>query len=185
MTTFTEAELLSALKARHAVSGNGGAGRYAFLTHVRTGAAWDQQEIDAIAVCLWPSDKHSILGFEVKCSRTDWLREIRPDTSKSDRARALCDSFTVVAPANVVSIGELPDGWGLVLATRDADGAVRLRQQTTPKPRDERADTVTRSFLVAMLRAAGVVPGMTSGLRRGYVARLDTPPIPDSVEVPA
>jgi hypothetical protein len=163
---MTEAELLAALRRRFTFSGNGGAGRYAFLTHVRTGAAWDQQEIDALVVCLWPSDNHSILGFEVKCSRTDWMREIRPDTSKSERARTLCDSFTVVAPMNVVEIGELPTGWGLLLASPDVDGTIRLHQQVTPTPRDADRDHISRSFLVAMLRASGAVPGMTSGLKR-------------------
>lgn len=170
---FTEAELLAALQRRFTEPGNGGSGRYAFLTHVRTGAAWDQQEIDAVVVCLWPSDHLSILGFEVKCSRTDWLREIRPDTSKSARARELCDSFTIVAPANVVALGELPDGWGLLLATRGEFGGVMLRQHTTPRPHAPFTSftdrTVTRSFLVAMLRAAGAVPGMRSGLKRARV----------------
>lgn len=177
---FTEAELLAALRQRFTVSGNGGAGRYAFMTHVRTGAAWDQQEIDAVVVCLWPSDVHSILGFEVKCSRTDWLREIRPDTSKSERTRALCDSFTIVAPANVVGVGELPEGWGMLLASRGEFGGVGLRQQTTPTPRhlaeglpSEPPSQVSRSFLVAMLRAAGAVPGMRSGLKRVGAADLE------------
>lgn len=167
---FTEADLLAALRIRFTFRGNGGAGRYAFLTHVRTGAAWNQQEMDAVVVCLWPSDQHHIYGFEVKCSRTDWLREIKPDTSKSERARALCDSWTVVAPANIVSVGELPDGWGLLVASRSDLGGVVLRQHTTPRPRlaaiDEGDRRISRSFLVAMLRAANCVPGMTSGLKR-------------------
>lgn len=169
---FTEADLLAALRQRFTFSGNGGAGRYAFLTHVRTGAAWDQQEIDAVTVCLWPSDGHVLMAFEVKCSRTDWLREIRPDISKSERTRALCDSFTVVAPANVVGLGELPQGWGLIHASRNELGGVRLKQHTTPTVRQvtpgTRAadDTITRSFLVALLRAADAVPGMRSGRRR-------------------
>lgn len=172
MSDFTEAELLVALCDRFAFRGNGGAGRYAFLTHVRTGAAWDQQEMDALVVCLWPSDAHALLAFEVKCSRADWLREIRPDTGKSERARRLCDAFTVIAPANVVGTGELPEGWGLLLASRDADGVVRLRQQTAPKLRQvvtgtsSGDETITRSFLVAILRAAGAVPGMTTGSKR-------------------
>ncbi|HEY8861019.1 MAG TPA: hypothetical protein VIN37_02850 [Candidatus Limnocylindria bacterium] len=168
-----EGEVLAALRDRFTVSGNGGAGRYAFLTHVRTGAAFDQQEIDAVVVCLWPSDSHALLGFEVKCSRSDWLREIRPNTSKSERARRLCDSWTVVAPANAVKIGELPAGWGLLLASSDEGGAVKLRQQVAPAfvyagaVGEEKK--ITRSFLVAMLRAAGAVPGMRSGLKRARV----------------
>lgn len=166
---FTEAELLAALRLRFTFSGNGGSGRYAFLTHVRTGAAWDQQEIDAVVACLWPSDNLALLAFEVKCSRADWLREIKPDTSKSERTRALCDSFTVVAPANVVAFGELPQGWGLIHASRTDSGGVYLKQHATPTPKvigGSQDQPITRSFLAAMLRATGAVPGMTSGRRR-------------------
>lgn len=168
---MTEAELLAALRRRFTVPGNSGSGRYALLTHVRTGAAFEAQEIDAVAFCLWPSDQHSLLGFEVKCSRTDWLREIRPDTSKSARARALCDSFTIVAPAGVVADGELPAGWGLLIASQsEGAGEVRLRHQVTPTSRQEKPE-VSRSFLVALLRAAGAVPGMTTGEKRARVDR--------------
>lgn len=171
--SFTEAELLSALRRRYTFAGNGGAGRYAFLTHVRTGAAWEQQEIDAVVMCLWPSDGLALHGFEVKCSRTDWLHEIKPDTSKSEHTRSLCDSFTVVAPANVVEFGELPTGWGLLLASHTEGGGVRIHQQIKAQVRQVVpgvTDTISRSFVVAILRAAGAVPGMTSGLKRARVS---------------
>ncbi len=170
---FTEAEILGALRRRYSEPGNGGSGRYAFLTHVRTGAAFDQQEMDAVVVCLWPSDNHAVLGFEVKVSRSDWRREILPDTSKSDRARRLCDLWWIVAPAGVVGAAELPVGWGLLLASRCEDGAARLRIHTYPTPRERDAagpEPISRSFLVALLRAAGAVPGMRSGLRRSRAA---------------
>ena len=168
---FTEADLLAALRYRFSYSGNGGSGRYAFLTHVRTGAAFEAQEIDAVMLCLWPSDQHSLMAFEVKVSRSDWLHEIKPDLSKSDRARRLCDSFTVVAPKGVVRREELPEGWGLYEAYRDSAGAVRVRTVVAPKPRPEKGD-ISRSFLTAILRAAGAVPGMTTGLKREPVGRV-------------
>jgi len=182
---FTEAELLEALRDRYTVPGNGGAGRYAFLTHVRTGAAFDQQEIDAVVFCLWPSDGHDLHAFEVKCSRSDWLREIqyrgalgevRPSTSKSRRTREIADTFTVVAPAGVVRAWEhtaegrtgkppteLPEGWGLIEARRSDAGVARLRQVVKPArlqlPRAAHEKTIDRGFVVAMLRRAGAVPG--------------------------
>ena len=63
---FTEAEVLEALRARYTVPGNGGAGRHAFLTHVRVGASFEQQEIDAVVFDLWPSDGFLIHAFEVE-----------------------------------------------------------------------------------------------------------------------
>lgn len=164
---FSETALLAALRDRHS---NGGAGRYAFLTHVRTGAAWDQQEIDAVAVALWPSENHDVHAFEVKCSRSDWLREIKPSTHKSERTRVLCDTFTVVAPLGVVREGELPDGWGLIQATL-VEGAVKLRQKAKPARLVQVGypGTLPRGFVVCLLRASGCVPGMTSGLKRERV----------------
>lgn len=170
---FTECELLDALRVRHTYTGNGGAGRYAFLTHVRTGAAWDQQEIDAIVLDLWPSGHHDLHAFEVKCSRSDWLREIRPDTSKSETTRALADTFTIVAPDGIVRPGELPTTWGLLEAWKDRGvvrigGRGRVRQPARQRPLGPAYNrTLPRGLVVAMMRAADVVPGMTSGLKRG------------------
>lgn len=171
---FTERALLDALRQRHTHEGNGGAGKYAFMTHVRTGAGHYVQEIDAVVLSLWESEQHDVHAFEVKCSRSDWLREIKPDTSKSARTRKLCDTFTVVAPRGVVRRDELPDGWGLLEATevdagitlRSSVKARRLELLTTPLHRR----TLPRGFVVAMLRAAGAVPGMTTHTWRAPTA---------------
>lgn len=174
---FTESEILAALRRRFTESGNGGSGRYAVLTHVRTGAAFEAQEIDAVAFCLWPSDQHALMAFEVKVSRSDWLHEIKPDMSKSARARSICDSFTVVCPEGVIREGELPDGWGHLVAYRGVDDGVRLRHKHSPRPQraacDPIPDHITRSFLSALLRAANTVPGMTTGRKRDAVARVE------------
>lgn len=174
LVRFTEAQLLAALRDRHAYRGNGGAGRWGFLTHVRTGAAFDQQEIDGLAVGLWPSDHHDIHAFEIKCSRSDWLREIQPTTYKSQRTRTICDTFTIVAPKGVVHDEELPNGWGLIEATFAHDGKIRLRQSVKAKrigdpPANEDSRTIARGFLAAILRATGSVPGMTTGHKRRAV----------------
>ncbi len=176
---YTEARLLAALRDRYTVPGNGGSGRYAFLTHVRTGAAWDQREIDAVVVCLWPSEHFDLHAFETKVSRGDWLREIQdrrgPDgvvasTDKSERTRSLADTFTIVAPRGVVRDGELPAGWGLIEADTLDGETVRLTSVVRAKPLRPREHELARVFprglVVAMLRAAGAVPGMRTGRKR-------------------
>lgn len=182
---ITEGTLLAALRKRYTVSGNGGSGRWAFLTHVRTGASFEQQEIDAVAMALWPSDGLDVHAFEVKCSRSDWLREIKPDTYKSRRTRELADTFTIVAPKGVVQgwehtaegrtgkrPAELPEGWGLIEATGGEDG-LKLRSMVKPSrlqdPERPWAKTLSRGFVVAMLRASGSVPGMVTGRKREAV----------------
>lgn len=65
-------------------------------------------------------------GFEVKVSRSDWLRELRTGGLKSEAWRSVCHYWWVVAPPGVVREGELPDGWGLLV------GSERLRAVVKP-----------------------------------------------------
>lgn len=69
------------------------------------------QRIDFLAVGTWPSTKFVVHGYEMKASRSDWLRELK-DPGKSAEGMAKVDHWWVAAPAGVVQDGELPDGWG-------------------------------------------------------------------------
>lgn len=63
-----------------------------------------------------PNDVH---GYEVKVSRSDWLREARTDGGKSFPWRRYCSHWWLVVPdAGIVRDGELPDGWGLLTPTK-------------------------------------------------------------------
>lgn len=178
---WTEARLLQLLTERITAVNDrpdNPSAHYALLTHVRTGAGFDQQEIDAITVDLWPAGGHPMTGYEVKCSRADWLGEIhdrvihtrtggsyvRPGYAKSRRALQLVDAFVVLAAPGIVhhNDGELPPGWGLLTPTTKGD---KLRMTVTPQSLLTKADadrsTIPRSLLVSMLRAAGATPGWT------------------------
>ena len=67
---------------------------------------------DWIAFNLW---RHRILGFEVKASRADWLRELA-DYEKSVPTVEAVDAFFVIAPKGMVAVSEIPanSGWGLL-----------------------------------------------------------------------
>lgn len=164
----TERELLQLLERRHAKTGNGGSGEFAFLTHVRNDGGFNaSRTFDAVAVSLWPSRGYAIDVFEVKVSRSDWLRELK-DPAKSEAAWAIGDRFWIVATAGIVDPAELPHGWGLVEAvggkvTDDGITGRKLRNaraaQWHGKPVKESADLkISRGLLVAMLRRAGAVP---------------------------
>lgn len=144
--TYTEGELLAMLRARYgARAGNGP--RWALCTHVRDQAGFNaSRTLDAVVMDTWPSSGLALHGFEIKCSRSDWLREL----AEPDKAAAFTrwlDFFWVVAPQEVVKHAELPEGWGLLeVRTRGLVAVV--------KPRPLSPEPLNRSFVACLLRSA-------------------------------
>lgn len=157
--TLTERDMLRMLQARHGErSGNGDA--WVFMTHVRDAAGFNaNRTLDAIAMSLWPSRGLLLDGFEVKCSRSDWLRELK-DPAKADGFHARLDRFwLVVADASIVQAGELPTTWGLLVAR----GGKLVQSVAAPMLRPKSQDLPPgfgRSFLAAMLRAVAATAAM-------------------------
>jgi hypothetical protein len=152
----TEREMISMLRQRHVKAGNGGSGEYAFLAHVRNEAGFNAtRTFDAVTVSLWPSRGLEIHAFEIKCSRSDWLRELK-NPAKAEAAAKVCDRFwMVVSDDTIILDGELPVTWGLLVARGSKLVSVK---QAPLLPGVKPTRPVTRSFLVALLRAAGAVP---------------------------
>lgn len=155
---MTEAEMLALLRARYSEQhGNGEA--WAFVTHVRNAAGFDaSRTCDAIAMALWPSRGLVLHGIEVKCSRADWLRELKHPAKAEGFATLVDRWYLAVADRTIVRAGELPDGWGLLVARGS-----RLVQETEAQPLHEGAGALksrplppglNRSALAALLRAA-------------------------------
>jgi hypothetical protein len=164
----TEAELLQLLDRKHAKQGNGGSGEYAFLTHVRNDGGFSAtRTFDGVAVSLWPSRGYAIDVFEVKVSRSDWMRELK-DPAKSEAAWEIGDRFWICATAGVVDPTELPHGWGLIEAygAKVTDAGLTGRKLRTVvqaewhgKPvRESAKGTIPKGLMVSMLRRAGAVP---------------------------
>lgn len=164
----TEAELLQLLDRKHAKQGNGGSGEYAFLTHVRNDGGFSAtRTFDGVAVSLWPSRGYAIDVFEVKVSRSDWMRELK-DPAKSEAAWEIGDRFWICATAGIVDPAELPHGWGLIeaygakitdagLTGRRLRTAVQAQWHGAPV-RESAKGTIPKGLLVSMLRRAGAVP---------------------------
>ncbi len=90
---------------------------YGFLDQVRnaTGASYSLRTADAIAMSLWPSRGLELHGFEVKISRTDWLKE-KKNPAKADEIQKYCDRWWLaVGHKDIVEEGELPPMWGLIV----------------------------------------------------------------------
>lgn len=106
---------------------------------------------DAVAVNLWPSRGLEVLGFEVKASRRDWVKELKsPD--KSVEIQQYCDRWWIVAGGrNIVRAGELPPTWGLLVVHGNGGKRRLVCTQEAPKLEPKELD---KSFLLSMLRRA-------------------------------
>lgn len=163
----TEREILDLLERRHAKSGNGGSGEYAFMRQLRNDAGFKAtRSFDGAAVSLWPSRGFELHIFEVKVTKSDWRHELaQPD--KAEDACSIADRFTVVAPRGVIDPAEVPVTWGHIEAYGgkvDAEtGGVVGRKLRVVKAapvlhnRGKR-DAFPAGLVISMLRAAGAVP---------------------------
>lgn len=156
----TERHMLDRLNVRYgSVNANGF--RYARAEHVRVTAGFDaRRTCDYMALDLWPGgygDRRTgplLHGHEVKVSRSDWLTELR-DPDKAEAFRRYCDFWwLVVSEREIVKVGELPDGWGLIVAAgTSARVAVRAARNESVEPmgRDLQA-TFARAVTKTTLR---------------------------------
>jgi hypothetical protein len=157
---------------------------YAWLPQVGDSTGLVRRHADAIVMGLWPSRGLTLMGFEIKAGRGDWLRELR-DPRKAEEIAAFCDEWWIVAPQDAIvprtrrvrarqapldlaverveepelclehlNASVFPAGWGLMVP-QGQDGLRVVKQA-------ERLDAKPpdRAFLAAILRRAAehVVP---------------------------
>jgi hypothetical protein len=143
----TEGEMLGLLRQRYTEkAGNGDA--WAFVEKVRDAAGFDaKRTVDAMAMSLWPSRGLRLHGFEVKCSRNDWLRELKDPSKSESFMRHLDYWWLVAADASIVAAGELPETWGLLVATGNRLVCKVEAPKLDPQP-------LPRGMLASLLRSA-------------------------------
>ena len=139
----------------------------AFIPEFRCGTGYSRDtRADAIAMELWPSarDGIEIIGFELKVSRTDWLRELK-NPYKATPVKQFCDRwYLVVSDANIVKdFDELPHDWGFIFPIppghpENQTDAPRLTFYK-PAPKLD-ALPPDRAFLAALARRATRVDGL-------------------------
>lgn len=152
----THGSMTDLLRQRY--SGQAGNGReWAFCADVRSAAGFDaRRTMDALAMALWPSRGLALHGHEIKCHRSDWLRELAlPE--KADVWHDKVDYWWIVAAdSTVVQAGELPPGWGLMVP--NSKGVLQVQVQAGLIVPEGGAPAgkhrpVGRSFLAALLRS--------------------------------
>lgn len=111
---LTEADMLDALYARYRFAGGNGQ-RYAVAAQVRSQAGYHaRRTADFVAMDLWPSQRLTLHGHEVKVSRSDWLRELKEPEKAAEFVPYMNYWWVIVSDARIVRDGELPDEWGLM-----------------------------------------------------------------------
>lgn len=117
---------------------------WAFMEEVAPKTGGGTRYADGIAVNLWSSRGHAVHGFEIKVSRSDWLRELK-QPEKAEDVYAYCDHWWIVAPKGVVKDGELPPTWGL-MDLRESGLVISVNApRLEPKP-------ITRGFFASLMR---------------------------------
>lgn len=103
---------------------------------------------DAVAIGCWRSVGHLIEGFELKVSRSDWLREVAT-VNKADPFLERCDRWWLVtgSPA-IAKPEEIPACWGWMAATKNG---LRVQRPAPRLPQSE-PDRIHRLFAVGILR---------------------------------
>lgn len=138
---------------------------YAVLPQVanRTGGSASNYA-DAVALSLWPSRGLSLYGFEIKCSRQDFKREIeKPE--KAEAIAAYCQYWYIVAASEKVApLEEMPENWGLYVYD-EKTGKIRLAKKA---PKREDAAPLSIGFIAAVLRRAQEVATPEARLREEH-----------------
>lgn len=181
--TVTERQMLDALYQRYTNMGGGGPknyrhtvlnarqSRYVMAEHVRDKAGWEaKRSADFIVMDTNPNFTRglALYGHEVKCSRSDWLTELR-NPWKSEPFLAIMDEWwLVVSDKDIVKDGELPDNWGLMVKTSTGlRAAVKAKRLTPVQPPGVFRPAMEREFVAPFLRA--VQRTTENRIRRGRV----------------
>lgn len=103
--------------------------------------------LDYMVINLWESRGQSIIGFEVKSHRNDWLKELKsPD--KQELHAPYCDYFYLLTTGdNVAKAEEIPENWGWMTVK----GKKLFTLKKAPK---QQSKPMSRSLMVAIIRRA-------------------------------
>ena len=138
----------------------------AFEVRNAPGFATREGYADAIAMGVWPSRGFVIHGFEIKVSRSDWLRELaKPE--KADRFLKHCDHWWLVAPKGVAHDSEVPASWGIMQAS---EKRLRIVRDTPPVVGRTTRKDMDRGFVASLVKRRSAEDDGFKEAVRGAVA---------------
>lgn len=131
--------IIKALRRRHPEK------EWAFFEELRAGTGWGntrwgaedkvpsnpEQRFDAWAINLYPSKNFLRIAYEIKVSRSDFLREMK-HPEKRTQALQLSNQFYFVAPIGLIKPGELPPEAGLIEVKDEWESRLKVRAPLRP-----------------------------------------------------
>lgn len=147
--------ILAALLARHPTVKQ----EWAVFRELATETAGRGRTLDLFAINCWPSSGFRAVAYEVKVSRSDFMREIA-DPSKRAPAEKLAGECYFATPPGLVRPDEVPEGWGLVEC---GGGGAKVRKVATQR----RVESWPISFCASLARrSADEKPAWPPGIWR-------------------
>lgn len=152
MAKVTAVQIIEKLKTMHICQNP----PWAFYAEVKTGPSWGQGGhklyiMDAIAIkCSW--SKPCIAGFEVKITRSDFLRD-----KKWQNYQKYCHKFSFVCPVAtppIIRLDELPGDVGLIYYSAEHDCLFTKRRAMYREIDLRSPEVVGMLMYLAMYRAA-------------------------------
>jgi hypothetical protein len=141
---YSTSDLREMLRKKYAMP------EYLLMEEVRDAAGFKgKRSADAIAMAMWESRGLEVIGFEIKASRSDWLRELK-NPEKAESIAGYCDRWFILAAPGCVKVEEVPAQWGLIEPRGRGLTFVRPAPKREPRPLD-------RSFVAAMMRRCGEI----------------------------
>lgn len=124
---FSSTDLLEALRRRHikrkAADGYEGGLFLEEVTHSGAGGA----RADALFVGFTSTTGRQLVGYEIKVTRADWLRELEQPLKAGWWADQCHEWWLAAANDLIVEPGELPPGWGLITPKGVRAGKLQLK----------------------------------------------------------
>lgn len=100
---------------------------------------------DALAMSVWPSRGIQLLGFEVKRSRSDLLKELRDEQKASKFIKHCHQWWLVVSDVKITEGVEVPPNWGILAPRNQVLYQIRPAKELEPEPWKP-------EFIAAMMR---------------------------------
>lgn len=163
---YTEAHIFEALKSRFCSP------EWLLLKNIRntTGYQGIIRYADAIALNLWPSRGLTVIGFEIKSHRQDWLSELK-NPKKSESHQQFCHKwYLTIGNESIVQKEELPSTWGL-LTVKEHKETIKIKilkeaPELEPKP-------FTNAFAFSLLRCAAFNSEQAQEVKKAYQKGLE------------
>ncbi len=138
MSNFkTEAEAIYRLR-KHVQDGTAEILVAGIRNQLGSASPWGEpmRTADALSIGVYPSRELMVSFYEVKCNRGDWLAELKDPSKAAAFTRYANFIWLVIPDRRMVHDGELPEGWGLLVAYRDGLRriTVAIRQEVEPMP---------------------------------------------------